>query len=103
MPPDADFDNMTRRKAAGLLKIYNPNAAWRNQRTTANQDSFLRRHGLDRPNLTRGEASDIIGRAAEASQLFPGLLATLANTPLLVDKATLAYLRGTGPRPEHWK
>ena len=60
LPKGTPIGHLSRYKAAGLIKLHSPNAAWRGEPATPRQEAFLRRHGQWQPGLTRGAASDRI-------------------------------------------
>ena len=66
------IEDLSRSEAAGLIKMHSPHAAWRREPPTPRQEEFLRRRGLWRGGLSRGEASDLIARALEKESNGPG-------------------------------
>ena len=63
LPKGTPVMHLSRYEAAGLIHLHSPNAFWRRQPPTEKQVSFLRRRGLLREGLTRGEAAALIGEA----------------------------------------
>ena len=72
LPEGARIEHLSRWGAAGLIKMHSPHAAWRREPPTPRQEEFLRRRGLWRGGLSRGEASDLIARALEKESNGPG-------------------------------
>jgi hypothetical protein len=50
-------------EAAGLIKLHDPDAAWRREPASPRQEAFLKERGLWRQALSKGEASALIGEA----------------------------------------
>jgi hypothetical protein len=71
LPEGTPIEHLSRWKAAGLIKLHAPNAAWRREPPTPWQERFLRLRGLWRDGLTRGEASDLIAAALEKESNGP--------------------------------
>jgi hypothetical protein len=65
LPEGTPIGHLSRYEAAGLIKLHTPTAAWRRAVPTARQEEFLRKRGLWRQGLTRGEAADLIGETLE--------------------------------------
>jgi hypothetical protein len=57
---DTPTGHLSRYEAAGLIRLHDPNAAWRSKPPTAPQEKVLPRHNLWREGLTRGEAAELI-------------------------------------------
>ena len=62
--------HLSRYEAAGLIRLHDPDAAWRSKPPTPAQETFLRRHHLWREGLTRGEASALIGEVKKRDRWF---------------------------------
>lgn len=77
--PNACLEGLTYREAARLIKLHNPNAVWRNKQPTEYQQKFLVRYRFWRPELTRGEAADLIGELKAKDAAEPGYLSLLTN------------------------
>ena len=60
LPEGTPTAHLSRYAAAGLIRLHSPNAFWRRQPPTEKQVSFLRRRGLWRDGLTRGDAAALI-------------------------------------------
>jgi hypothetical protein len=54
-------EHLTFAEAERLIRLHDPNAAWRLGLATPSQQRFMRRYGLWRDGLTRGAASALIG------------------------------------------
>jgi hypothetical protein len=55
-----NINDLSRFRAAGLIKLHDPLAAWRREPPTPAQERFLRSHNLWQQGLTRGRASTLI-------------------------------------------
>jgi hypothetical protein len=60
---DTPTSHLSWYEAAGLIKLHDPAAAWRREPATPRQQEFLKRRGLWRQGLSKGEASALIGEA----------------------------------------
>jgi hypothetical protein len=56
-------DHLSWGAADRLIKLHDPDAAWRKEPATLRQETFLKRRGLWRQGLSKGEASALIGEA----------------------------------------
>ena len=72
LPEGTRIEHLSRWEAAGLIRLHSPHAAWRREPPTPRQEKFLRRRGLWREGLTRGEASDLIAEALREEGSGPG-------------------------------
>ncbi|MBL8794288.1 MAG: hypothetical protein JNM56_10305 [Planctomycetia bacterium] len=74
LPPKTDIGRFTRTEAGHLLDKYNPRSPWRLEPASSRQIAFLQKHGLWRPGMTKGPASDVIQDALERDRQAPGYL-----------------------------
>jgi len=70
LPPGTPTGHLTRREAAGLIKLHLPNAAWRALSPTGWQMDFLEKRKLWREGMTRGEASEVIGEVMKKEGIY---------------------------------
>ena len=56
-------DHLSWGAADRLIKLHDPDAAWRKEPATQRQETFLKNRGLWRQGLSRGEASALIEEA----------------------------------------
>lgn len=58
--PGMPVDHLTRQEAAGIIQLNDPYARWRSEEMSYPQREFLRRYGIWKEGITKGQASYLI-------------------------------------------
>ncbi len=68
LPKGTELGRLSRYEAAGLIKLLDPNAAWRREPASSFQRDFLTVRRRWKEGMTKGEASAVISEVKEAEK-----------------------------------